>query len=181
MAKFIGHPNIAGVSSYFDENGTSYFVMDYIEGVSFKSYIANQGGRVSVQETLDVMIPVLRALTAVHQEGFIHRDVTPDNIYISKDGNVKLLDFGSARSTLENRTMTMAIKKGFAPLEQYQTRRQGPCTDVYALAATVYYCLTGQLPPDAPTRLLTQEQMKSPNSLGAGLTPDQEKALMAWS
>ena len=83
LAKFIGHPNIAGVSSCFDENNTSYFVMDYIEGVSFKNYIANAGGRVSVDEALNVMIPVLRALTAVHAEGFIHRDVTPDNIYIS--------------------------------------------------------------------------------------------------
>src|SRR5699024_11106461 len=96
----LGQPNIAGVTDYFDENGTSYFVMDYIEGISFKTYIANAGGKVSVEEALNVMIPVLRALTAVHAEGFIHRDVTPDNIYITKDGNVKLLDFGSARYSL---------------------------------------------------------------------------------
>ena len=99
LAKFIGNPNIAAVTSYFDENDTSYFVMDYIEGISFKTYIANHGGKISVEETLNVMIPVLRALTAVHAEGFIHRDVTPDNIYITKDGMVKLLDFGSARDT----------------------------------------------------------------------------------
>lgn len=96
LVRLIGHPNIAGVSSYFDKNGTSYFVMDYIEGVSFKNHIANSGGKVSVDETLNVMILILCALTAVHAEGFIHRDVTPDNIYISKDGNVKLLDFSSA-------------------------------------------------------------------------------------
>lgn len=82
-------PNeIAGVTDYFDENDTSYFVMDYIEGISFKTYIANQGGKVSVDDVLNVMIPVLRALTAVHAEGFIHRDVTPDDIYITKDGQV---------------------------------------------------------------------------------------------
>ena len=98
LAKFMGQPNIAGVTDYFDENGTSYFVMDYIEGISFKTYIEGAGGKVNVEEALDVMIPVLRALTAVHAEGFIHRDVTPDNIYITKDGNVKLLDFGSART-----------------------------------------------------------------------------------
>ena len=137
LAKFIGHPNIAGVSSYFDENDTSYFVMDYIEGVSFKSYIANNGGKVSVDETLNVMIPVLRALTAVHAEGFIHRDVTPDNIYISKDGNVKLLDFGSARYSIgdKSKSLDVILKVGYAPKEQYTRRgRQGPFTDVYSCA-----------------------------------------------
>ena len=117
LAKFMGQPNIAGVTDYFDENDTSYFVMDYIEGISFKNYIANQGGKVSVEEALDVMIPVLRALTAVHGEGFIHRDVTPDNIYITKDGNVKLLDFGSARYSIgdKSKSLDVILKVGYAP------------------------------------------------------------------
>ena len=156
LAKFIGHPNIAGVSSYFDENETSYFVMDYIEGVSFKSYIANNGGKVSVDETLNVMIPVLRALTAVHAEGFIHRDVTPDNIYISKDGNVKLLDFGSARYCIgdKSKSLDVILKVGYAPKEQYIRRgRQGPYTDVYSCAACFYAALTGYLPPESLERL----------------------------
>ncbi len=156
LAKFIGHPNIAGVSSYFDENGTSYFVMDYIEGVSFKNYIANNGGKVSVDETLNVMIPVLRALTAVHAEGFIHRDVTPDNIYISKDGNVKLLDFGSARYSIgdKSKSLDVILKVGYAPKEQYIRRgRQGPYTDVYSCAACFYAALTGYLPPESLERL----------------------------
>ena len=156
LAKFIGHPNIAGVSSYFDENGTSYFVMDYIEGVSFKNYIANNGGKVSVDETLNVMIPVLRALTAVHAEGFIHRDVTPDNIYISKDGNVKLLDFGSARYSIgdKSKSLDVILKVGYAPKEQYIRRgRQGPFTDVYSCAACFYAALTGFLPPESLERL----------------------------
>ena len=156
LAKFIGHPNIAGVSSYFDQNDTSYFVMDYIEGVSFKSYIANNGGKVSVDETLNVMIPVLRALTAVHAEGFIHRDVTPDNIYISKDGNVKLLDFGSARYSIgdKSKSLDVILKVGYAPKEQYIRRgRQGPYTDVYSCAACFYAALTGYLPPESLERL----------------------------
>ena len=147
LAKFIGHPNIAGVSSYFDQNDTSYFVMDYIEGVSFKSYIANNGGKVSVDETLNVMIPVLRALTAVHAEGFIHRDVTPDNIYISKDGNVKLLDFGSARYSIgdKSKSLDVILKVGYAPKEQYIRRgRQGPFTDVYSCAACFYAAQIGR-------------------------------------
>ena len=156
LAKFIGNPNIAGVSSYFDENDTSYFVMDYIEGISFKTYIANHGGKISVEETLNVMIPVLRALTAVHAEGFIHRDVTPDNIYITKDGIVKLLDFGSARYSIgdKSKSLDVILKVGYAPKEQYIHRsRQGPFTDVYSCAACFYAAITGFLPPESLERL----------------------------
>ena len=156
LAKFMGQPGIAGVTDYFDENGTSYFVMDYIEGISFKTYIANQGGKVSVEEALDVMIPVLRALTAVHAEGFIHRDVTPDNIYITKDGNVKLLDFGSARYSIgdKSKSLDVILKVGYAPKEQYIRRsRQGPYTDVYSCAACFYAALTGFLPPESLERM----------------------------
>ena len=156
LAKFIGNPNIAAVTSYFDENDTSYFVMDYIEGISFKTYIANHGGKVSVDETLNVMIPVLRALTAVHSEGFIHRDVTPDNIYITKDGMVKLLDFGSARYSIgdKSKSLDVILKVGYAPKEQYIRRsRQGPFTDVYSCAACFYAAITGFLPPESLERL----------------------------
>ena len=156
LAKFIGTPNIAAVTSYFDENDTSYFVMDYIEGISFKTYIANHGGKISVEETLNVMIPVLRALTAVHAEGFIHRDVTPDNIYITKDGMVKLLDFGSARYSIgdKSKSLDVILKVGYAPKEQYIRRsRQGPFTDVYSCAACFYAAITGFLPPESLERL----------------------------
>ena len=156
LAKFMGQPNIAGVTDYFDENDTSYFVMDYIEGISFKTYIANHGGKVSVEEALNVMIPVLRALTAVHAEGFIHRDVTPDNIYITKDGQVKLLDFGSARYSIgdKSKSLDVILKVGYAPKEQYIRRsRQGPFTDVYSCAACFYAAITGFLPPEALERL----------------------------
>ena len=156
LAKFIGNPNIAAVTSYFDENDTSYFVMDYIEGISFKTYIANHGGKISVEETLNVMLPVLRALTAVHAEGFIHRDVTPDNIYITKDGMVKLLDFGSARYSIgdKSKSLDVILKVGYAPKEQYIRRsRQGPFTDVYSCAACFYAAITGFLPPESLERL----------------------------
>ena len=156
LAKFMGQPNIAGVTDYFDENDTSYFVMDYIEGISFKTYIANHGGKVSVEEALNVMIPVLRALTAVHAEGFIHRDVTPDNIYITKDGQVKLLDFGSARYSIgdKSKSLDVVLKVGYAPKEQYIRRsRQGPYTDVYSCAACLYAAITGFLPPESLERL----------------------------
>ena len=180
LAKFIGHPNIAGVSSYFDENDTSYFVMDYIEGVSFKSYIANNGGKVSVDETLNVMIPVLRALTAVHAEGFIHRDVTPDNIYISKDGNVKLLDFGSARYSIgdKSKSLDVILKVGYAPKEQYIRRgRQGPFTDVYSCAACFYAALTGYLPPESLERL-DQDTLVPVSQAGVDIPEWLDKAIL---
>ena len=180
LAKFIGHPNIAGVSSYFDENDTSYFVMDYIEGVSFKSYIANNGGKVSVDETLNVMIPVLRALTAVHAEGFIHRDVTPDNIYISKDGNVKLLDFGSARYSIgdKSKSLDVILKVGYAPKEQYIRRgRQGPYTDVYSCAACFYAALTGYLPPESLERL-DHDELVPVSQAGVDIPEWLDKAIL---
>ena len=180
LAKFMGQPNIAGVTDYFDENGTSYFVMDYIEGISFKTYIANAGGKVSAEEALDVMIPVLRALTAVHAEGFIHRDVTPDNIYITKDGNVKLLDFGSARYSLgdKSKSLDVILKVGYAPKEQYTRRgRQGPYTDVYSCAACLYAAITGYLPPESLERL-DHDTLVPPSEAGAEIPLYLERAIL---
>ena len=180
LAKFIGNPNIAGVSSYFDENDTSYFVMDYIEGISFKTYIANHGGKISVEETLNIMIPVLRALTAVHAEGFIHRDVTPDNIYITKDGIVKLLDFGSARYSIgdKSKSLDVILKVGYAPKEQYIRRsRQGPFTDVYSCAACFYAALTGFLPPEALERL-DHDELVPVSQCGVDIPEYLDKAIL---
>lgn len=180
LAKFIGHPNIAGVSSYFDENDTSYFVMDYIEGISFKTYIAGHGGKVSVEEALNVMIPVLQALTAVHAEGFIHRDVTPDNIYITKDGMVKLLDFGSARYSIgdKSKSLDVILKVGYAPKEQYIRRsRQGPYTDVYSCAACFYAAITGYLPPESLERL-DKDELVPISQLGIEIPEYLDKAIL---
>ena len=180
LAKFMGQPNIAGVTDYFDENGTSYFVMDYIEGISFKTYIAQAGGRVSPEEALDVMIPVLRALTEVHGEGLIHRDVTPDNIYITKDGNVKLLDFGSARYSLgdKSKSLDVILKVGYAPKEQYIRRgRQGPYTDVYSCAACLYAAITGYLPPESLERL-DHDTLVPPSEAGAEIPLYLERAIL---
>ncbi len=180
LAKFMGQPNIAGVTDYFDENDTSYFVMDYIEGISFKTYIANQGGKVTIEEALDVMIPVLRALTAVHAEGFIHRDVTPDNIYITKDGNVKLLDFGSARYSIgdKSKSLDVILKVGYAPKEQYIRRgRQGPYTDVYSCAACLYAAITGFLPPESLERL-DHDTLIPPSEAGVEIPLYLERAIL---
>jgi serine/threonine protein kinase len=156
LAKFNGHNHIVGVKSFFAENNTSYFVMDYIEGVSFKDYIKSMGGKIDYQDALRVLVPILRALADVHREGFIHRDVTPDNIYITIDGTIKLLDFGSARYNLgdKSKSLDVILKHGYAPKEQYTRRgKQGPFTDVYSVAACFYAAITGFLPPDSLDRV----------------------------
>lgn len=179
LASLRGMPSVVQGLEYLENGGTAYLVMEYLDGTPLFR-IVERRGRIPAQELMPRLKPLMEDIGKLHARGVVHRDISPDNIMWMRDGTWKLLDFGSARSTLDNRTMTVAVKNGFAPLEQYQTRRQGPCTDVYALAATVYYCLTGLIPPDAPARLLSGKSPVSPISQGAALTPRQEKALM-WA
>ncbi len=155
LAKFNGSANITAVRSFFQENGTAYFVMDYVEGISFKAYLRSHSGQVSWQEAVNILRPVMMALAAVHRAGIVHRDVAPDNIYIAGDGIVKLLDFGSARYSLgdHSRSLDVILRPGYAPKEQYLSRsRQGPFTDVYSLAACFYAAVTGYLPQESLER-----------------------------
>ena len=118
-------------------------------------------------------------MEAMHQAGVIHRDISPDNLMELEDGTVKLMDFGCARDFQSGLTETITLKHGFAPREQYSGRDQGPWTDVYALCATVYYCLTGKVPPRATLRGEDeQDPMIPPRQLGADLIEEQERALL---
>ena len=180
MAEFIGNPNITRVDCYFEENGTGYFVMEYLDGESFLDYIKSHGGRLGWEDTMRVALPIMDALAAMHEKGIIHRDVTPDNIYITKDGTVKLLDFGAARYSLGNvsRSLDVILKHGFAPKEQYSRHgRQGPYTDVYSLGATIYYAITGVKPDDAIERS-DEDNLPLPTTLGAKISIAQEEALL---
>jgi len=123
-------------------------------------------------------LPLLLAdLETMHKARVIHRDISPDNIILMPDGKLKLLDFGSARSVQDGKSMTVMLKAGFSPVEQYQSKGQDAYTDVYALAATIYYCLTGVVPPSSVNRL-DKDSLVGPNQHGAGLTPQQEQALL---
>lgn len=160
LSKFAYNKNIVGVKSFFTENNTVYFVMDYIEGISFKNYIRNCGGKVSYTEALRILSPVMDALEDVHKAGLIHRDITPDNIYITKSNEIKLLDFGSARYSLgdKSKSLDVILKAGYSPKEQYIGRsKQGPYTDIYSLAACFYASITGYLPPEALERMEEDE------------------------
>ena len=180
LAEFIGNENIVRIHCYFEENNTAYFVMDYIEGKSFDEYIKERGGKVTVQEAENILLPIMDALYAVHSKGIVHRDVTPDNIYITNNGVVKLLDFGAARYSLgdKSRSLDVILKHGFAPKEQYTRRgKQGPFTDVYSLAATFYFAITGKRPPDSVERL-DDDDLIPPSNLGINITEYQEKAIL---
>lgn len=180
LAQFIGNENIVRIYSYFEENGTAYFVMEYIEGTSFDEYIKQRGGKVSFEEAVKILVPVMDALAAVHARGIVHRDVTPDNIYITNDGVVKLLDFGAARYSLgdKSRSLDIVLKHGFAPKEQYTRRgKQGPFTDVYSLGATFYFALTGKRPPDSVERM-DEDDLVPPSVLGVQISQAAEEAIL---
>ena len=180
LADFNDNPNIVHVHCYFEENGTAYFVMDYIEGTSFQNYLKNHSGRIGWQEAVKLLVPVMRALQQVHSKGIIHRDVTPDNIFITSDGTVKLLDFGAARYSLgdKSRSLDVVLKHGFAPKEQYTRHgRQGPYTDIYSVGATLYYSITGRKPPDSIDRL-EEDEIILPSNLGISIPDYIENAIL---
>lgn len=179
LARFEGHPGIVPVRDLFEERGTVYIVTGYLEGVTLKQYLRNQGGKIPFERALSIFMPVMDSLRAVHKASVIHRDVSPENIFLTTEGQVKLLDFGSALSLdSADRGFTVVVKPGYAPAEQYEAQGdQGPWTDVYGLAASFYRALTGQLPPTGPDRLAGKE-LKAPSLWGADLSPAREAVLL---
>ena len=156
LARFDQHPSIVGVRSFFRANGTGYMVMEYVDGVTLKTYLECQGGRIPFETARALLMPVMDALRAVHKVDLLHRDIAPDNIYIATGGQIKLLDFGAARQAVRDKgqSLSMIFKPGYAPWEQcHKGGRQGRWTDVYGLAATLYRCIAGAPPPEAPDRM----------------------------
>lgn len=180
LAKFQQHAGIVSVLTFFRAFGTGYMVMEYVEGETLRNYLQRGRVRMNWEQTLGIFMQIMDALRAVHAVGLLHRDIAPDNIYLCSDGRIKLLDFGAARQNLASDGRTMAIvKPGFAPEEQYrESGVQGAWSDVYSVAASMYYCLTGHVPPDAMSRL-SQDTLKPPSEYGAAIPPAIEISLMA--
>ena len=168
--------SVVSVHECFEANGTAYLVMEYVDGVPLHQILKNNGP-MKASELMPKLPKLLADLEDMHKARVIHRDISPDNIILMPNGMLKLLDFGSARSVQDGKSMTVMLKQGFSPVEQYQSRGQDAYTDVYALAATIYYCLTGVVPPTAVNRL-DKDTLIPPNQAGAGLTPVQEQALL---
>lgn len=177
LAKMDKQSVIVGVRDFFEENNTAYIVMEYVDGTTFKDLVEGKGGRIAPAELMALMEPLFSALSDMHAQELIHRDISPDNLML-ENGEIRLLDFGCAREAHDgDTTLTATMKQGYAPVEQYQNKGQGPWSDVYALSATIYYCLTGTKPPQAVDRLV-EDALIPPRKLGIALTERQEQAIL---
>ncbi len=185
LAKFHATNGIVHIYDSFSENNTAYIVMEYLKGESLKSYL-ERVGKIPVEEAVDIILPILYGLKEVHAQEIIHRDIAPDNIFLTDDlmedgkRGVKLLDFGSARfaTTKHSKSLSVLIKPGFSPEEQYRSRGdQGPWTDVYSCAATLYKMITGITPQDSMERTV-KDLVKAPSKMGIKLSKGMENAIL---
>ncbi len=180
LAKFHFADGIVHIYDSFIENSTAYIIMEYIDGESLKAK-AIKKGKIPYDEAVSYIIPVLRGLEKVHAEGIIHRDIAPDNIMLTEDKKVRLIDFGAAKyaTTFHSKSMSVVLKPGYSPEEQYRSRgNQGPWTDIYAISATLYRLITGVVPIDAQERKNSENVLKKPSELGIDIPENIEIAIM---
>lgn len=179
IARFSNESGIVDVRDFFEENGTAYIVMEYIEGKNLKVYM-REHGIFKPDVFLQMIKPIMDALEKVHSIGLLHRDISPDNIMFTKESKLKLMDFGAAVNTDNENTErgSIILKPGYAPPEQYKRDGlQGAWTDVYALCATIYKCLTG-VTPDESTVRLKNDTLKTFAEYGVNINTAVEKAIM---
>ena len=179
MAMFSKDKGIVKALDFFEINNTTYIVMEYLEGVTLKQYL-RENERIAAEDLVELLVPLIEALDEIHSQGLIHRDISPDNIMVLPDGRIKLMDFGAARDYTEfgEKSLSIVLKPGYAPPEQYQTHGvQGPWTDIYALCATMYKCITGENPPDAIDRVI-DDHLKKISEFGIVIPPQEEAAII---
>lgn len=177
--------SIVKVLDYFEENETSYIVLEYLEGITLKEYVKRYGP-IPADQLFSAILPILSGLSLIHKRGLIHRDIAPDNLMVlgtdfsggpSQTLRLKLFDFGTARECGRDE-YTCTLKDGYSPIEQVSSQgNQGTTTDIYALSATLWYCLTGKIPDGAYSRLL-DDNLKAPSNLGIEIDPELEDILM---
>lgn len=179
VAQFGKAKDIVNVYDYFEENGTAYIIMEYIDGVLLKDYLEKQGP-MDPDAALNTIMPIIEAVKKIHSKGIIHRDVSPDNIFIASEDSIKIFDFGAAQlnETKEGMDAEPVIKVGYSPLEQYRNNNnQGFYTDVYAVGAILYQMLTGAAPVESTEREF-KDRLKSPMEAGAKISANVDRAVM---
>ena len=179
MAKFSKDEGIVKALDFFEINNTAYIVMEYLEGITLKQYL-RENQRIAPEDLIELLVPLIESLDEIHSQGMIHRDISPDNIMVLPDGRIKLMDFGAARDYTEfgEKSLSIVLKPGYAPPEQYQTHGiQGPWTDIYALCATMYKCITGENPPDAIDRVI-DDHLKKISEFGIVIPLQEEVAII---
>ncbi len=178
IARFANEPGIVDVRDYFEDNDTAYIIMEYLEGVDLSKQL-QQNGLYDPVDLFQQMIPVMESLAKVHKASIIHRDIAPDNIKLTATGSMKLIDFGAARyyKGEQKKTMSVTLKKGYTPYEQYTNGEQGPWTDVYGLCATIYKCITGKNPEESIARI-KNDTLVRPSAMGIKIPAALEEVLM---
>ncbi|MEQ1518848.1 MAG: serine/threonine-protein kinase, partial [Usitatibacteraceae bacterium] len=176
------HPHIVRVARFFEANNTAYMVLEYERGESLKSWWRKHSEMAEI-DLLMLLAPLLDGLAVVHESGFLHRDIKPDNIYVrDADGSLVLLDFGAARHTSEERTAeNNFVTPGYGPIEQYVMGEQGPWTDIYALGATLYWMVAGKKPIEAPDRMMHVDPLKPAMEVGKGRYSEQFLTAIDWA
>lgn len=170
---------IVSIYDFFLTNNTAYIVMEYLDGMSLHRFINGRGERLHLTETLNIMRPVLETLLLLHQHGIIHKDISPENIQIVNNRTIKLIDLGAASIYTQHvQKPFFVLKKGYSPIELYsQNGAQGPWTDIYEVGATIYTCLVGKPPPEAPERNV-RDRLIPPSQLNVKIQPVREKILL---
>ncbi|SDX13636.1 serine/threonine-protein kinase [Nitrosomonas communis] len=181
------HPSLIKVYRFWESNGTAYMAMPFYQGVTLKETLHTMGTPPDEKWLRSLLGQLLDALSILHKDNCYHRDISPDNILILSDGRALLLDFGAARRVISDMTqsLTVILKPGYAPIEQYDSEAvsmtQGPWTDIYALAAVIYFAITGQVPTPSVSRLLSDPLIPlskaAANRYSAGFLKEIDRAL----
>ncbi len=173
-------PGVVKISHFFEENGTGYIVMEYLEGMTVKAILEKSGGKMDYEWCRKVILTALYTLREVHRRGVLHRDIAPDNVMVTSDGIVKLIDFGAAKhiSAMSGVSPEIILKVGYAPIEQYSRQAaQGVYTDIYAIAAMFYRMITGQRPIPANERL-EEDALILPSDMGIQIPEKAQMGMM---
>ena len=179
LMRFQENPGIVSVLDFFEENGTAYMVMEYLDGCTLKDYLAANQGKIDDAMSIHVIFSLMKVLEAVHAEGLVHRDISPDNVYICRNRSIKLIDFGAAKIVNQDvNSSSVVLKHGYAPVEQYSKNGNiGPWTDVYAFGALVYYMKTGVRPVESVERIIADE-LVPPKTLNPAISDHLNRVIM---